>query len=263
MQRSYSNSNTTQNWEAEIQDYQKELQQHGHEMSAYERNTISRMIKARQDELIPKVGAIVIGEWKSAINNYKNAQAQIDAERTKEINRFDSAKFNAELQTINTRVNLALRADVNELKNDPKPSAKIAAIYSEAIQSGDLHKQRAAVEVIKSLPLPTLQSERIAMNQMIQNAAAAEQSLRQTEGTIKAQQQAAQALNDIAAKKEKLNKVSQVLGMGSIDDVFSTSPFAKAARLVERDRTTGEIVIRSEDDPEITGVYWGKEELTK
>ena len=263
MQRSYSNSNATQNWEAEIQDYQKELQQHGHEMSAYERNTISRMIKARQDELIPKVGAIVIGEWKSAINNYKNAQAQIDAERTKEINRFDSAKFNAELQTINTRVNLALRADVNELKNDPKPSAKIAAIYSEAIQSGDLHKQRAAVEVIKSLPLPTLPSERIAINQMIQNAAAAEQSLRQTEGTIKAQQEAAQALNDIAVKKEKLNKVSQVLGMGSIDDVFSTSPFAKAARLVERDRTTGEIVIRNEDDPEITGVYWGKEELTK
>ena len=263
MQRSYSNSNATQNWEAEIQDYQKELQQHGHEMSAYERNTISRMIKARQEELIPKVGAIVIGEWKSAIQNYKNAQETINAERAKEINRFDSAKFNAELQNINARVTMAMNADVNELRNDPKPSAKIAAIYSEAIQSGDLHKQRAAVEVIKSLPLPTLPSERVAINQMIQNAAAAEQSLRQTEGTIKAQQQAAQALNDIAIKKEKLNKVSQVLGMGSIDDVFSTSPFAKAARLVERDRTTGEIVIHNEDDWQVTGLYFGKDELKK
>ena len=262
MQRSFRNSSTPQNWEAEIQDYQNELNNHGHEMSAYERNVISREIKRRQEELIPKVGALVIGEWKSAIENYKNAQETINAERTKEINRFDSAKFNAELQNVNTRVNMALRADVNELKNDPKPSAKIAAIYSEAIQSNDIHKQRAAIEVIKTLPLSGTASERAELNQLVRSAADAEIKFRQTEGTIKAQQDAAQAENDILAKKEKLNKVSQVLGMGSVDDVFSNSPFAKAARLVERDRTTGEIVIHNEEDPEVTGVFWGKAELT-
>lgn len=259
MQALSRNSNATQNWEAEIQDYQNELRQHGHEMSAYERNTISRMIKARQEELIPKVGALVIGEWKSAIQNYKNAQEMISAERTKEINRFDSAKFNAELQTINTRVNMALRADVNELRNGTKPSAKVTAIYSEALQSGDIHKQRAAIEVIKTLPLSGDGPERIELNQLVRSAADAEIKFRQTEGTIKAQQEAAQALNDISAKKEKLDKVSQILGMGGVDDVFSTSPFAKAARLVERDRSTGEIVIRNEDDPEVTGVFWKSE----
>ena len=262
MQRSFRNSSTPQNWEAEIQDYQKELKNHGHEMSAYERNTISRMIKARQEELIPRVGAMVIGEWKSAIQNYKNSMAQVDAEHTKEINRFDSAKFNVELQNVNMRVSMALKADVNPIRGDSKPSAKIEQIYNEAIQSGDIHKQRAAIEVIKTLPLSGTASERAELNQLIRSAADSEIKFRQTEGTIKAQQDHAQALNELGEKKEKLNKVSEVLGMGNVDDVFNSNPFAKAARLVERDRTTGEIVIHNEDDPEVTGVFWGKAELT-
>ena len=263
MQTLSRNSNATQNWEAEIHDYQNELRNHGHEMSQYERNTISRMIKARQEELIPKVGALVIGEFKNAIGNYKNSLAQIEAEKAKEINRFDSTKFTTELQAVDMRVKMALNAPVNELKNDPKPSARIAAIYSEAIQSGEIHKQRAAIEVIKDLPLPTDQNERVVINQISQNAKAAESNLRQTEGMIKAQQEKDRAFNELAAKKEKLDKVSQVLGMGSIDDVFSTSPFAKAARLVERDRVTGDVIIRSENDPEYTGVYWKDSELAK
>ena len=132
MQTSFKNSSATQNWEAEIHDYQNELRNHGHEMSAYERNTISRMIKARQEELIPKVGALVIGEWKGAIEKYKSAQAQIDAEKTKEINRFDSSKFTTELQAINMRVSMALDAPVNELKNDSASSTSPLAAIERA-----------------------------------------------------------------------------------------------------------------------------------
>lgn len=260
MQNRYLGRNT--DWEAEIKAAFSELALHGHEMSEYERNVISREIRKRQDELIPVVGAQVIGEFKGAIKNYQDALVKVDAERTKEINRFDSAKFNTELQAITTRVNLAFQGDVNELRGDKPKSDRLAAIYSEAMQSGDIHKQRAAFEVIKALPITGDLQERMKINQLAKDAEAAEFTFRQTEGTLKAQQERTAALNDLGAKQEKLNKVSEVLGMGSIHDPLASSPFAMAARQVEWPRDTGkgerisnEPIIHNENDPEVTRVY--------
>ena len=67
MNRLFRDSSAPQNWESEIKAWRQELAAHGHEMSQYERNVISREIKKRQEELIPVVGARVIGEFKDCL----------------------------------------------------------------------------------------------------------------------------------------------------------------------------------------------------
>jgi hypothetical protein len=256
MHKSYQNSGTRSaaNWEAEIKTAQQELRLHGHEMSPYERNVISREIKRRQDELIPVVGGMVIGEFHQAIGKYKASEQLMQAERTKEINRFDSAKLNTEIQLMQTRVQMATQKDKNVLRGDnPGISAQLQQVYSEAIQSGDLHKQRAAIEVIKSVSLPGGQ-ERGFVNDLARQAERAEVEFRQTEGTRNAQQARMDALGELHAKHEQLDKVSQLLGMGAIDDPFNPGPFAKAAKMVEF--TAEGPVIYDENDPAVTGVLW-------
>jgi hypothetical protein len=252
-----SGSRSAGNWEAEIKAALDELRNHGHEMSPYERNVISREIKRRQDELIPVVGAKVIGEWKGTITKYQEAQKRMKAERSAEINRWDSAKLNAEMDLFQRRVDMVLKAGSDPLHGDAPISAKIQQVYNDALQSGDIHKQRAAVEVIKTVT-GRIQAgqEKIAVNQLARDAEKVELELMQTEGTRKAQAELVQAENELITRRANLDKVSQVLGMGGIDDVFATSPFAKAASLVERDRATGELIIHGENDPEVTGVLW-------
>jgi hypothetical protein len=250
-------SNDVMNWEAEIKAARDELRLHGHEMSEYERNVISREIKKRQDELIPVVGAKVIGEYKQSIEKYQAAQAKIEAEKVKEINRFDSTKFNNELQALQARVKMTMDHPANPLRGKDKPvSVRIEEIYNEAIQSGDIHKQRAAIEVIKDIPITGNQDERIRINQLAKNAEAAEESLRQTEGTLKARAERTAAIDELDQRRETLNKVSTILGMGRADDGMNFNFFAKAYKQVQRDPATGEIKIYAEDAPEVTGVIF-------
>ena len=254
MQKRYLGRNT--DWEAEIKAAYDELRLHGHEMSEYERNVISREIKKRQDELIPIVGAQVIGEYKQSIEKFKAAEAAIQTERAKEINRFDSAKFVNELQAMTTRVNMTVQHTANPATKEAPVSKRLEDIFDEAIQSGDIHKQRAALEVLKNIPLSGTAEERMKINQLSKNAERAEQQFRQTEGTLKAHEARQAALTELDERREKLNKVSTVLGMGAADDPLNFNFFAKAYKQVQRDPSTGEIKIYAEDAPEVTGVYW-------
>ena len=248
-------NNNAMSWEADIKAAREELRLHGHEMSEYERNVISREIKKRQEDLIPVVGARVIGEFKQSIKKYQDAQDKINAERQAEINRFDSSKYNNELQAMQARVKMALEHQSNPLRGKDKPvSQAIEEIYNEAMQSGEIHKQRVAVEVMKNIPLPGNQQDRIKVNQLAKNAEAVEVKLRQTEGTIKAQQEAHTALLELDERRETINKVSTLLGMGPVDRPFNNNAFTRAYNQVQRDPQTGEIKIYDEDAPEVTGV---------
>lgn len=255
MLRSFVNSGKQSDWEAEIKAALQELKLHGHEMSPYEKNVISREIKRRQDELIPVVGARVIGEFHAAIKGYKKAEELQQAERAKEINRFDSGKLNAEMQLIQARVNNAMSQITNNLRGD-SVAARLQNIYAEAVQSGDIHKQRAAVEVMKSVSVGG--PERLQVNQLARDAEAAELQFRQTEGTRSAQQARIDSLGELHAKHENLNRVSQLLGMGPVDVVFSDNPFSRAARMVEF--TPEGPQIHEADAPQVTGVYWKQQE---
>ena len=257
MQKRYLGRNT--DWEAEIKAAYDELRLHGHEMSEYERNVISREIRKRQEDLIPVVGAQVIGEYKQSIEKFKAAEAAIQTERAKEINRFDAVKFNAELQAMTARVNMTAQHTANPMANEAPVSKRLEEIYSEAIQSGDIHKQRAAIEVIKTIPLSGNADERMRINQLAKNAERVEQQFRQTEGTLKAHEARQAALMELDERREKLNKVSMVLGMGAASDPMNFNFFAKAYKQVQRDPGTGEIKIYAEDAPEVTGVMPIKE----
>jgi hypothetical protein len=213
------------------------------------------------------VGAQLIGEFKAHIAHYKSAQAKVQEERAKEANRFDTARLNQELQLIQTRVKLAMEGETNLLDAGNVPiSARLQAVYDEAMQSGDIHRQRAAVEVLKATSAHG--QERIAVNALAKSAERAERDLRQTEATRTAAQDLQGAADALEAKRAHLDKTSQLLGMGPVDDPFSMSPFAKAARLVGHEKGTqdndgfhGGIVIYDEDSPEVTGVYWRERPL--
>lgn len=240
-------------------------------MSEYERNVINRDIKARSEAVYPAAAGAVIGEFKTAIKSYQDSLTAIDAERTKEINRFDSQRFNNELQTIKARVELAIKTDVNPLRGSDVPASKrLAALYSEAVQSNDLHKQRAVVEVFKALPFPVgNQEERIVINQLAKDAAKAESKLRDTAALEKARQNRIAALDNLGAKQNQLVELSQELGSGDPRGMFAGDAIAQAYKLVEWPRNlqdndggpVGEVIIHKETDPEVTGVYWTKRDL--
>jgi hypothetical protein len=245
-------------WEAEIKAAFTELSLHGHEMSEYERNVIGREIKRRQEELIPIIGAKVISEYKQSIEKFKAAEATIQAERTKEINRFDSSKYNAEFQAISSRIKMTLDhpKNINDA-TEKSVSKRLEEIYNEAIQSGDIHKQRAAVEILKDIPIVgSQQEERIRVNNLAKTAAAKEAEIRQTEGIVKAQQARHAALLELDERHEKLNKVSVILGLGEVTAGYANNPFSRAWKQAQRDPNTGEIKFYKETDPEVTGVYW-------
>lgn len=253
----YIGKNAT-SWEAELKAAWDEVQRHGHEMSEYERNVIMREIKQRQEELTPIVGGQAVAEFREAIGAFQAAEKKIADERRKEINRFDTAKYNAELQAIQARVKMTVEHPKNIMDATEKPiSQRLQQIYDEAIQSGDIHKQRAAVEVIKDMPVVGSQpEERMSVNFLAKTAAAKEAEVRQTDGILKAQQERQAALQELDQRRERLNTVSQALGMGRADDLMGFSFLARAYKQVQRDPATGEIKIYQETDPEVTGVYW-------
>ena len=272
MIRSYRNSGSQPgggNWRDALETIKagnEELRRYGGMMTEYERSAITRDLKARSEAIFPAVAGAVIAEFRGAIAGYQKSMEAIDRARTAEINRFDSAKFNTELQTIQSRVKLAYEQDVNPMRGADTPaSQRLAAIYAEAVQSGDLTRQRAAVEVFKALPLPPGdEQERIAINDLAKNAEATEPKLRDTPELAQARQARTAALDALGAKQQQLVEVSQQLGAGDPRDPFAGSAFAQAYKLVEWPRNLedndggpkGEIVIHKETDPEVTGVLW-------
>lgn len=208
------------------------------------------------------VSAGAIGEWKNAIAKYQEAGKAYNRAVTDEITRWDPGKLNAELQQTSTLVNLAIAGGGgNPLEGGSAGvAAKLEAIYAEAVQSGDIYKQRATYEVIRTVLPKVGKEEKLLANRLAKLAEDNLSALRVTDGMVAVKEAQGEALDALLNIRGELIEVSQTLGEGDPTNPLASGVFTKALRMVQQDRESGEIRIFGEDDPEVTGVYWQQEQ---
>lgn len=242
----------------------EEYQQYSGMMTAYERSIIERDMKDQAEKYYPMVTAGALGEWNVAINTYKEATREYEREATREITRWDASKLNNELQAIQTLVGLAIAGGEGSAFDGGNPgiAAKLEAIYTEAHQSGDIHKQRATFEVIRTIAPNVTGDDRFVVNRLAKLAEKDLSGLRVTDGMIQAQEVQGKAFNQLQNMKAELIDVAQAIGEGNPTNPMASGVFSRAIRRVQQDRETGEVRIYKEDDWQLAGEYWPQEMKT-
>jgi hypothetical protein len=229
-------------------------------MTQYERAVVGREIKNRVDANYQIIANGQLGEWRKAIKNYMDASAGINAEYSKEINRWDSSKLLAEMQTARTLVEIASQSKSNDITSSTETGARLSELYAEAKKSGDLYKQRAVFELLRNIDTDRLPKDaRLTAAVLKRQAASDLSSLRVTPGLVKAQEAQQVALQAIVTTRDEMILTGKVTGEYDPEGMFGqTGTFGKALRMVQMNRKTGEVMIYPEDSVEVTGVSMAK-----
>ena len=224
-------------------------------MSDYERHVIGEDIKAKRAAAWPGIAAGVADTFRRAKDKYQAAQAQERAVRQKEAARWDNAKLSGEMAAIKQLTDLALSAPIDPLNPASNPGAKLAAIYEDAKAAGDIHRARAAAEIISKIdPLKLPQGDRYPGAQLRALAEMDLKSLRTVEGLEQAEQAKAAAYQDVSQVVSLVREASIVCGQGDPSDpVFPTSSLSPLVRSVRRG-DDGELFFLADNDPEVTGI---------
>ncbi len=239
----------------------EEFRQYAGMMTQYERSVIERDIKEQSERAFPAVTAGAIGEWKQAIKRYKEAGKAYNREVTNEITRWDADRLNAQLQQASTLVNLAVQGSGGNILEggNPGSAAKLEALYSEAVQSGDIYRQRATFEVLKAALPKVSGDDRMPANRLAKLSERELSALRVTDGMVAAKEAQGQALDELLNIRNELIDVSVTLGEGNPTHPMASGAFAQALMMVQQDRETGELKIYSDDEWQlIGGVFYPK-----
>jgi hypothetical protein len=260
--KSFGTARTVANWRdalAMIQRGRDELSQYAEIMTPYEVTTAQNGINSKVEQYRDIITQGILTEHEQAIENYQRAGEKVQKEISKEINHWDTGRLNDEIRLYETLVKQAISGGANGdvLRGDKTSASTLEALYKEAHDSGDMHKQRAAAEVFKNVLslVPSGDPARIAANRVVQQAKQDLEGLRSTAGIEQAKQEQGEALNGLYEKREEVRQVSQALGDGDPAGPFAGGAFARALRRIEQDRSTGEVRIHDWDSPEVTRVY--------
>ena len=228
-------------------------------MSTYERQTTWGDIEAKISQNYSSVFNGVKNRFDAAVGSYKAAAAKRAAAIAREINSWDAAKLNAEMQAFQMRVSMELnKRDTQGIFSGAPVSKRIEDLYREALASGDRYKMRAAAEVLRGTDTEKLPSEqRTAVMMIARNASDKLDDLRNTDeikaaiseesAAVKAMQDEQQFVREAGAVMR--DAPSNILGR-------EVSNFGKLASTVKFERADGRVNIRILDinDPEITGI---------
>lgn len=244
----------------ELKAAKDELRRHETIMTPYERQTIRESIKARAEAVAPRLQGGAIAEWKAAVGVYQDKAAAVEKARVAELNRWDNARLGAEIGAVKTLVELALSGvNSNPLAGGAgKASPRLERIYKEAMDSGDMYKQRAAAEVFRSLAVDSLKTDttdRAAVSGLARKADKDLPALRVTDGIARAIQERDAAAEGVYALRSELNDVSIVMDYGDATGMFSSGPVATAFRGVKfnNDHT---LTIYPDDSVQVTGIQF-------
>lgn len=261
----YSRFGTTQpkDWRDSIKELKAamdELNQYETIMTPYERETISRSIKSRREVVIPGVQPQIIAEWKAGIARYQEKDAAIGRERVKELNRWDNGRLGAEIGAVKTLVELALSgANSHSLGGGTgQVFPQLTRLFKDAMDSGDMYKQRAAAEVFASMENIQLRSDltdRAAVHGLVTRAKEVMPEIRVTDGMLAALDERDAAVESLRQLKGELDDASVALGWGKAAEMFSTGPIAAAFRGVKFNPDKS-LTIYADDSPEVTGVHF-------
>ena len=260
--RFYGHATQPQTWRdmlKELKAAKEELRRNAGIMTPYERQTIAESIQARANEVAGRLQGGAIAEWNAAKGIYQDKAAAVEKARVAEINRWDNARLGAEIGAVKALVDLAY----SSVNNNPLGGIKAAAprlerIYNEAMASGDMHKQRAAAEVFRSLAGDNLKGDiesRAAVSGLAHKAEKDLPALRMTDEITKAIQARDDAAQAVYNLKPELNDVSEVMGYGDASGPWATGAVATAFKGVKfnADHT---LTLYADDSPEVMGFDW-------
>jgi len=229
----------------------KELQDYGPVMTAYERLTVGEEIKRKREEYYPSVTAWALNNHEQAIEQVKNGKRLIREAQAKEINRWDPAKMRENLQFYGEMI-----TNLSNMPADPMrgfyPEDAIKQVFEEAQLSGDMFKQRAACEIIKSLPLQGDQNSKAMMALLQGQARDTLQQLRETDEIKGARDVYNESVRGLASVRDEVIEIGRLMG-GDPTNVFASGPYAQAVRRVKFNQG-GDVEILEPDDPQVTGI---------
>ncbi len=228
-----------------LKDYKDTLTKYAGIMTEFEKATHTNRIAAYRDEIHDRVIDGTLQNWNNAIANYQGKQAAYENAKKAEAARFDNVRLAAEIQAANTLVGMVVNQPDNAFIKSQKAD-KVQALYQDAVQSGDVNKARAIMEVVSNLP----QKDLMPLARQAKNDLA---RLRSTEQITQAEIEVKQAANDLKTNSRALVvKCAEILGE-SVSPFGNSGPLSKALARVREDET-GQLEILAENDPRVTGV---------
>lgn len=228
-------------------------------MTDFERSVISKDLKETKARAYDAILSGIQAEISAYFQNYQQASARVKDQTAKESQRWISGQLTSEMQMTEALVSQALKVNKSSM-GGPSPVKALEKIYQDARNSGDLHRQRGAAEVMKTAlsamsPASYDQETRLAVNHLVSRAEADLEAIRSTDGMRQAEEEKRQAEIELLQKRAELIEVGKFMDGYPPDGPFATSPFAREVRRLGRN-DQGDIVIHPDDSPEVSGVDW-------
>jgi len=222
-------------------------------MTPWERLTVQEEVKRKQEEFFPDITRAVIGKFDQAAKKYQDTRALVAKARANEINRWDAAKLNEHTERYTNQINQLASRQSNPLGGF-NPADAIERVLSEALQSGDVHKIRAAAEVVQSTQV-TDSNSKTKMVILQRSAGEALKNLSESEEIRAAQQLRAQTLAELDAVKNEVIETSKLFpGQDATAPMFANGPYANALKRINT--KNGEVEILDANDPKVSGIDW-------
>lgn len=207
-------------------------------MSVYEKSAIEGQIAKLQQQYGQAVVNGALSEWNQAKRFVLDAQKNIEIEKQAERRRWDDSKLSASLQSVKALVDASYSAAAGNMDEAAK---RLQNVYQDYYGSGDLHKQRAAVEIFgglkagKDIPV----EDGMKINTLAQQAQRDAPSLRSTPGLEKAHKTMENAVNGLDQARQTIVQADIDMGWTRPNGEMGQYPFAKAVASAKQDRATG------------------------
>lgn len=194
-------------------------------MTELEKQNHAESIAETRERYRPAIMAGALGTWNSAKSNLKQALNQVQNEKKKILNSFDASKLANEMQVATMRIQNATKSDAGGFD-----MPAIEAIRNEAKLSGDPHKIKAVNEALTSLVSMVPEGAqdkhgndlKFQANRMAFQAKRDLEAMHTSEGLVKADKVAADAVGQLNSAKYKLLDVAETFGEITGDVVHNT-----------------------------------------
>jgi hypothetical protein len=215
-------------------------------MSEFEAQAISEELDEFRSTQGVKIKAAAIEQYHQALDYFQAQERAVDAARVREIAKWDASRLAPEMRVFSQRISTALESMDN-------PEAELKEVYSEAKQSGDHYKLRAAADALKQAMTRQMPIERkLRLNSIAKQAQEDLRAIRTTEEISKAQEAARQAFEKAMETRKELITTDAVVSMARswVNDVGEKEYYhrasTEAARALSRLQETqdGRIVIK-------------------
>ena len=255
---------TAVNWRdklAEIKAAEQEHKENFSIMTAYEHKTAYKMTSALKEQYNPAITEGALADHETARLKLKFADAKVKGEHKKETARWDAQKLASEMQVYTMLTDQIVNTKDYEHGKGMTREKELERLFTEAKDSGDKYKARAAAEVLKSIKSKgnTL-DERIKFSGIAQTAKADLEKIRSTPELEKAYEDAETVYKEYRTARQDLINTSIDIGGGDPTSPWLYTAFSQAIKQVQD--INGELVFFEPDDPHITGVKIPLKELS-